>query len=141
MQNTLYSSYPHYIAGSLKLASSNPFDHPLIDPKLLTSNFDIQAIVQAMKDAQEFLAAGPWQTDVKPVPFGDLGTATTDELLAEYARNNAITESHPAGTARMSPDNASWGVVDSKLKLKGAQGIRIVDASVFVSEISFVQLL
>lgn len=94
-------------------------------------------MVQAMKDTQEFFAADAWKADVKPIPFGDLATATTDELLAEYARNNAFTESHPSGTARMSPDNASWGVVDSKLKVKGAQGIRVVDASVFVSVIIF----
>lgn len=91
-------------------------------------------MVQSMKDAQEFFAASAWQTDVKPVPFGDLASATTDDLLAEYARNNAITESHPSGTARMSPDNATWGVVDSKLRVKGAQGIRVIDASVFVSD-------
>ncbi|CAL1711877.1 unnamed protein product [Somion occarium] len=118
-------------SGAVTLASSDPFDLPLIDPRLLTTSFDIEAMIQTMKDAQTFLQASPWQKAYRPVPFGDLATATTDELKAQYARQNTFTESHPSGTARMSPDQADWGVVDSKLRLKGAQGVRVVDASVF----------
>ncbi|KAI0077524.1 aryl-alcohol-oxidase from pleurotus Eryingii [Panus rudis PR-1116 ss-1] len=117
--------------GSVTLASSDPFAKPVINPAVLTSNFDIQAMVQAIKDAQTFLAASPWQAQFKPVPFGDLAAATTDDAKADFARKNSVTVNHPAGTARMSPANANWGVVDSNLNLKGAQGVRIVDASIF----------
>lgn len=89
-------------------------------------------MVQAMHDAQTFLAAEPWQKDFKPVPFGDLAAAKTDEDKAALARKTAVTINHPSGTARMSPANAKWGVVDSELRVKGAKGLRVVDASVFV---------
>jgi choline dehydrogenase-like flavoprotein len=40
---------------------------------------------------------------------------------------------HPTGTAAMSPKGADWGVVDPDLKVKGVEGLRIVDGSVLVS--------
>ncbi|KAK7689613.1 hypothetical protein QCA50_007406 [Cerrena zonata] len=117
--------------GSVTLASTDPFAKPLINPAVLTTNFDILAMVQAMKDAQTFLAAAPWQQDFKPVAFGDLANAKTDADKATFARNNAVTVNHPAGTARMSSASSKSGVVDSQLRVKGAQFLRVVDASVF----------
>lgn len=118
--------------GSVKIASTDPFAKPIIDPAVLSTNFDIQAMVQAMKDAQTFLAASPWQKDFKPVPFGDLANAKSDTDKANFARKTAVTVNHPAGTARMSPATTKTGVVDSQLRVKGAQFLRVVDASVFV---------
>lgn len=56
-----------------------------------------------------------------------------DFKLLNYAQENTQTIWHPVGTARMSPQNASWGVVDPRLRLKKVNGVRVVDASVFVS--------
>ncbi|KAK7685401.1 hypothetical protein QCA50_011264 [Cerrena zonata] len=117
--------------GSVTLASNDPFAHPSINPAILTTNFDVQAMVQAMNDAQTFLAAEPWQKDFKPVVFGELANAKTDADKADLARKTAVTVNHPAGTARMSPVNAKWGVVDPELKVKGTKGLRVVDASIF----------
>ena len=64
--------------------------------------------------------------------MGSLANATTDDLLDEFIRNNAGTAAHPVGTASMSSRNASYGVVDPDLKVKGVAGLRIVDASVLV---------
>lgn len=89
-------------------------------------------MVEALKSAFRFLAAPSWNNYVV-APFGGLANATTDAELEAYVRANAATVYHPVSTARMSPVNASWGVVDPSLLLKGAVGIRVVDASVFVS--------
>ena len=56
-----------------------------------------------------------------------------DEALLNYAVQNTGTVWHPVGTVRMSPENASWGVVDPRLRVKKVDGVRVVDASVFVS--------
>lgn len=117
--------------GTIKLASTNPFDHPLIDPGFLTTDFDRKAIVQSINDMLTFMNASPWQKDFKPVPWGDLANATTDTQKLSYARNNAVSLAHPMGTARMSSAGEA-GVVDSQLRLKGGDGLRVVDASVFV---------
>ncbi len=88
-------------------------------------------MVQVIKDTQEFLASTPWNGFVLDAYVG-LRNATTDDAKLEYVRAFGSNINHPAGTARMSPRNAKWGVVDQELLLKGAEGIRIVDASVFV---------
>ncbi|KAF8514943.1 aryl-alcohol oxidase-like protein [Hysterangium stoloniferum] len=116
--------------GSITLASSDPFAKPLIDLALLSTEFDIFAIVQAIKDAAEFIKASPWEGFVKG-PYGALANATTDEEKAEFARNFSATINHPGGGAAMSPSGAKGGVVDSKLLVKGVAGVRVVDASVF----------
>jgi len=45
--------------------------------------------------------------------------------------NFSLSINHGVGTARMSPATANWGVVDSHLLVKGVEGLRVVDASVF----------
>jgi len=63
--------------------------------------------------------------------FGSVGDAETDEEILAGNRQAARTIQHPTCTARMSPKDAKWGVVDPKLLVKGAAGLRIIDASVF----------
>ncbi|KIJ44401.1 GMC oxidoreductase, partial [Sphaerobolus stellatus SS14] len=116
--------------GSITLASSDPFVHPNIDIGILQTNFDINGMIQLSKDLDQFLKAPQWN-DFILGPFGGLANATTDAALATFIRNNAVTVNHPVGTARMSPVNASWGVTDPNLLVKGTKGLRIVDASVF----------
>ncbi len=84
-----------------------------------------------MKDTEKFLSASSWDGFIIE-PYGDLADASTDELKLQYSRTYGSNINHPVGTARMSPKKAKWGVVDSELLLKGADGVRIVDASVFV---------
>lgn len=115
----------------MTLRSDDPWQAPLIDPALLDSDFDIFAIREAIKAAQRFAASPGWDGYVIG-PFGDLATAKTDAELEAYARRNAATVFHPVGTAAMGPANSSTGVVDPHFVVKGAVGLRVVDASVFV---------
>ncbi|KAF8663995.1 hypothetical protein AX16_000846 [Volvariella volvacea WC 439] len=111
--------------GYTRLASSNPFAHPIIDPNLVGTEFDLVTLREAVKAIKRFLAASAWQ-DFVIGPVGPLADASIDE----YIRNTAGTIFHPVGTASMSPIGANWDVVDPDLKVKGAEGLRIVDASV-----------
>jgi choline dehydrogenase len=54
----------------------------------------------------------------------------SDEELAKLAGDIANTIFHPVGTAKMGADNDPSAVVDTKLKVRGVKGLRVVDASV-----------
>ena len=115
----------------MNIQSSNAFDHPLIDPAILTDIFDIYAMVQSIKATQQFLQAPAFHGYING-PFGDIANATNDLLLAAFAARNAVTVNHPHGTCAMASTNSQDGVVDSQLRVKGASGLRVVDASIFV---------
>lgn len=61
--------------------------------------------------------------------------ATTDDELNDFIRSTGSNFEHPTGTAAMSAVDADYGVVDPDLRVKGIDGLRIVDASILVREV------
>lgn len=122
-------------SGNITLTSADPFTYPLINPNYLTHKFDKVAIVQAMKDILAFVQLSPLNSLITGL-YGPITHAKTDEELLEYARKYGVSEDHGSCTVRMGPyenTGKQWGVVDPSYRLKGAKGLRVVDASVFVS--------
>lgn len=116
----------------MTLNSSDPFDFPIIDPGFFTHPLDVAIMVEALRTSTRMLATSPWQGIVK-APFGALGNATTDGELAAYARSHVTTFWHVSCTAKMGTLEDEMAVVDPSLRVKGVKGVRVVDASVFVS--------
>ena len=115
-----------YIAGgSIKLASNNPFDAPLIDPNYFSHPFDIEALAEGVRIAQRWYSGPVWDDQFKIT-----GYFGPDPNNATALKDSTVVWLHPVGTASMS---ARDGVVDKNLKVKGLDGLRIVDASVIVS--------
>ena len=83
-----HSSSLYWIGGTIKLASLDPFDHPIINPNYLSTDFDIKTIVAALKVAKRFATAPSFQGFIGD-PWEGLAAAITDEELAEYARTYA----------------------------------------------------
>ncbi|KAG6861061.1 hypothetical protein C0995_004403 [Termitomyces sp. Mi166 len=120
--------------GSVTINSTNPFDPPLIDPALLKEEADRKMMRAALRHAFKFVTAPAFSGYVIS-PAGDLPNATiaTDAELDTYMNAEAGTFFHPTGTAAMSPKGAKYGVLDPDLKVKNIKGLRVVDASIFVS--------
>ncbi|KAK7459558.1 hypothetical protein VKT23_009540 [Stygiomarasmius scandens] len=117
---------------TLDSATGATFTDPIIDYQLFSNDFDVRAMVQTLKDSETFLSTEPWTENGFIIgPYGDLADATTDEKKIEYIRNNGMTVYHPVGTAKMGKDGDEMAVTDSRLRVKGVKGIRVVDASVF----------
>ncbi|EMD33589.1 hypothetical protein CERSUDRAFT_107938 [Gelatoporia subvermispora B] len=116
--------------GSVTLSTNNPFDFPNIDPGYYTDARDLGTMVQAITLGIRMLQAPTW-SDYILEPVASLANATTDAALEDYIRNFTSTEFHPFGSARMAPAWSTEGVLTSSLKVKGASGLRVVDASVF----------
>lgn len=112
-----------HIGGTVTINSTNPLDQPLINPNYLSHPQDVAIMQYAAASAQKFVTAPVWDGYI----LDSLTSTTVDDF-----RNGAHSLFHPVGTASMSPAGADWGVVDPDLKLKGAKGVRIVDASVIV---------
>ncbi|KAK0441966.1 aryl-alcohol oxidase-like protein [Armillaria borealis] len=115
--------------GAITLASNDPFQHPTIDPKMLTTDYDVSVMIECVKAAQRFAAAQAWDGYITG-PYIDSVNATTDAGIKEYMSQWATTIKHPFCTARLSKEDGE-GVADGQLLLKKAKGVRIVDASVF----------
>lgn len=118
--------------GTVKLNSSNPFDFPLIDPAYLTDEVDLNIAAETVAVALSFVSQSPFKGFVLN-PYGQLVNATTRSDFEAYVRNESVSFWHPCCTAKMGSASDQTAVVDSQLRLKGAQGVRIIDASIFVS--------
>ena len=124
--------------GSISLNHSDPRGPPLFDPAYLSSEYDLLVMRQAMNTAIEFTSSGPWPSYLVAPAFG-LGPVIEEYGTGNYTamddlvRNGIQNGAHVVGTASMSPYNAKWGVVNPDLTVKGVKGLRVVDASVFVS--------
>lgn len=118
--------------GRLYLTSADPTVKPALDFRYFTDedDHDGRTLVDGIRIAREIAAAEPlagWlKREVCPGP-----DVTGDEELSAYARQVAHTVYHPAGTCRMGELSDELAVVDPELRVRGLDGIRIADASVF----------
>lgn len=117
--------------GSVQLASTDPFAFPIINPGFFESPFDKFVMVQAVRAARRFVQTASWDGFIAS-RYGTVRDAETDDEIISAARKSIVTIWHPTSTARMASADASHGVVDPQLCVKGANGLRVVDASIIV---------
>lgn len=116
--------------GRIRLAPGNPRHKPLIDPGYLTdpAGRDLAALLSGVRTVRDYASASP-MADLCAGEFAPGPGVQSDEQLREYARRSLGTLYHPVGTCAMSGAHGS-GVVDPELKVRGVEGLRVVDASV-----------
>lgn len=115
--------------GYVRPVSRNPFDPPEINPNYLSDPRDQQVLLRSIRLARELMTTTPLQPYLTGVTNPDQSLQSDDELL-DWARREGITVYHMIGTARMGPDGDPGAVVDSQLRVRGLQGLRVSDASV-----------
>ena len=114
--------------GTLKLASRDPADPPLIDDNFLAAGRDARRMLQGVKLGRA-LARHPM---FAPFLAAELipGDAVDDSALDAVVPANLTTYGHPVATATMGGRNDPRAVVDSVGAVKGVRGLRVVDASI-----------
>jgi choline dehydrogenase len=114
--------------GDLTLRSPNVADKPVIRANYLTAPSDIRIMLESAKLGRRIAATEPFAGLIESEQYPGPSTGSEDEML-DYIRGNGTTVYHPCGTNRMGVDQRS--VVDEELRVRGVQGLRVVDASVF----------
>jgi choline dehydrogenase len=113
--------------GTIMAVSADPFARPAIRPNYFTTRTDELALLGGVRHVRRIFAAPALAKhslgETKPGP--DL---TSDAELLDYARRFGNTLYHPVGTCKMGEDPRA--VVDSRLRVHGIQGLRVIDASV-----------
>ncbi|MEM7207507.1 MAG: GMC family oxidoreductase N-terminal domain-containing protein [Pseudomonadota bacterium] len=115
--------------GRVEIRSNDPFEAPAIHPNYLDTEHDRNEAVAGAKLVRSIAAAPAMQNIIKEEYIPGSSVASDDELLAD-ARERAYTVFHASCTCRMG-DSAQGNVVDSSLRVHGAQNLRVVDASAF----------
>ncbi len=113
--------------GHIRITSPDPKVHPEIQPNYLSTEGDRATAARAIRLTRKIMEQSPLQK-YQPIEFKPGPQYQTDAELTEGAGNIASTIFHPVGTARMGTDDRS--VVDSELRVRGVQGLRVVDASI-----------
>jgi choline dehydrogenase-like flavoprotein len=119
--------------GSVRLASADPVAAPLIDPGYYNDSRDLDAAVAGLRAARELgnaAAFAPWRGE-EAQPGLD---ACDDHQLRDYVRRSVHTYFHYAGTCRMGTDEHA--VVDTELRVRGIEALRVIDASVMPSPVN-----
>ena len=123
---------PHSV-GSVTLHTANPDDPPAIDPAFLTDPYDWEKSLEGFRWGREMMRSRAYQPFVikEYLPSADV---KTDKDIREYVKQWAKTDYHPVGSCRMGDDELA--VVDQELKVRGMEGLRVIDASIMPKLIS-----
>jgi len=115
--------------GSVHAKSADPFEDPAIHTNVLGTENDLQSAILAMKFCRRTMEAKAMQVfyDRELAPGTEV---QSDDEWADYAREAGASNWHPASSCRMGPDGDAMAVVDLSLKVRGLEGLRVVDASV-----------
>ncbi|KAE8147107.1 alcohol oxidase [Aspergillus avenaceus] len=132
---TIYAGLMNPLSrGSSHIKSANAADPPIIDPRYLAHPLDLEVLARHARHLETIVASQPLASMLKPggkrTPGApdDLRTASM-QTLKEYVRTRANNTFHSTGTCSMMP-RENGGVVDSRLRVHGVTGLRVVDASV-----------
>ncbi len=112
--------------GTVRLQSADPNTDPLIDPNFLGEEEDIQTLVDGFKLTRTLLESRPfmdWRSE-------DFFTShvRSDADIVQVLRERVDSVYHPVGSCKMGVDDMA--VVDPQLRVRGLQGLRVVDASI-----------
>ena len=113
--------------GTIMARSADPLDRPSIRPNYLSAASDLRALLAGTVHARRIFAALPLAqySVAETMPGAEI---QSDEALTAFMREAGTNLHHPVGTCRMGED--PMAAVDSRLRVRGLEGLRVIDASV-----------
>jgi choline dehydrogenase len=115
--------------GSVRIKSPDPRAAPAIRPGYLSADADRKIAAESLRLTRR-IAQQPALAKYAPSEFLPGANFQSDEELARAAGDIGTTIFHPVGTCRMGPDSDVRAVVDARLRVRGIERLRVVDASI-----------
>lgn len=113
--------------GTVRIKSRRFEDAPAIAPNYLSTDEDRKVAADSLRVTRR-IASQPALAKYKPEEWKPGAQYQTDEDLARLAGDIATTIFHPVGTTKMGSDSDPMAVLDARLRVRGVQGLRVVDA-------------
>lgn len=115
--------------GTVRIRSNRFDDAPKIAPNYLDTDEDRKVAADSLRQVREIMSK-PAMKKYQPEEWKPGIQFQSDEELAKLAGDIANTIFHPVGTVKMGRDGDASAVLDTRLKVRGIEGLRVVDASV-----------
>ena len=115
--------------GYVRARSADPFEAPVIQPNYLAAESDRRVLLAGMKLARRLLGSQALSKYYDREEFPGPDKQSDDDLLTA-AKQRGTTTFHLMGSCRMAPDTDPTAVVDDQLRVRGLEGLRVVDASI-----------
>ena len=115
--------------GTINIRTPDFRDAPAIAPNYLSTEADRKVAADSLRVTRRIMAQSAMQAFV-PEEYKPGVQYQSDEELAKLAGDIASTIFHPVGTTRMGRAADPLAVVDTRLKVRGVAGLRVVDAGV-----------
>jgi choline dehydrogenase-like flavoprotein len=115
--------------GSVELASADPSAKPLLHPRFLDDPVDVDAMVRGTQIGRQILEA-PALKACRGRELSPGAQIQSREDIEQFLRSTITTAYHPVGTCKMAPASDPMGVVDERLRVRGIDALRVIDASI-----------
>ncbi|XP_055375161.1 neither inactivation nor afterpotential protein G [Condylostylus longicornis] len=146
----LTSCYQLKSRGNIKINSTNPFDPPLINPNYLKEKYDIDCMIKGVRTAVRIIESKSFQQlkpkihwakneeckEYGPTTKDFITNQPSDKYLECLMREVALNSHHPGGSCSIETLYDKTSPLDQYFKVKGVEGLRVVDASILPTPIS-----
>ena len=117
--------------GTVRLSSNDPSSKPIIDHAHLDNEIDVTILAEGCRLGHEVLMEGSGTKDIIIGPWQKKQFHPKNlTTWKDHVRKFSGTCYHPGGTCKMAPDSDPMGVIDSRLRVRNVEGLRVADLSI-----------
>lgn len=120
----------------MQLRSSDPADQPLVDCNFFGHPDDLRLTIAALKTARQLLDTEPFKSKIAEELLPGASVMSDPAKLEAYCGQTVKTNYHPVGSLRMGTEQDAAAVVDPALKVRGIDGLRVIDCSIMPQIVS-----